>query len=851
MDATSLGCGDRRGRRAQVRASGFNGVDFVEIDDPEEGDAPDAPPVLCVHFFGNIPDGLTAANVRIEGGRRIRDIEVTAIETRRSTDPEMDDCLRVRLNRAGDLTTYRLCLVEADGAQPLDQPLAQIDRRYRCAAFAFKVDCLDCETAPTCPPSDAGAPPEINYLAKDYQSFRQLLLDRLAFVIPDWKERHAADLGVTLLEVLAYVGDSLSYYQDAVATEAYLDTARQRISVRRHARLVDYAMHEGCNARAFLSLTTDTDVSLAVDDVFFTTGLDPATCSDSGAGRVRTLDELTKEQERPGAVSFESFEAVVPTGQTKILARAAHSEIEIYTWGDSECCLPRGATRATLKDAATGDQRALAFAVGDLMLFEEIVGPETGDPADADPRHRHVVRLTKVVQDVDPLYKQPIVEIAWDPRDALPFPLCVSARLGAPACKLLSRLVVARGNIIVVDHGRTATPDAPLGAVGVLGSEGSCACDGLLVEITETPAPFRPTLPGGPVTFRAPNPSNRAPATELLAQDPRQALPALSLFETPSGNTWTPQPHLLDSGPDDDHFVVEIDDERRPHLRFGDGLLGRRPPARAAFAAHYRVGSGPSGNVGRDTITEIVLRTTTLSGVALRARNPLPAAGGTDPEPVELVKQLAPNAFRQALRRAVTAADYATLAAAPDGVPSTAIQGAVAELQWTGSWYEAHVAVDPIGGEAASPALLASVQVGLEPFRRIGHDLRVVGARYVPLDIALDLCVLPDYVRRDVVAAVVEAFGSRRLANGTLGFFHPDNLRFERSVFLSQVVATAQAVPGVRSVDVTTFKRLFEPAGDEKAKGVIALRFSELAQLDNDRNDTETGRLTIHAGGGR
>ena len=70
--------------------------------------------------------------------------------------------------------------------------------------------------------------------------------------MPDWRERHVPDLGIALVELLAYVGDHLSYYQDAVATEAYLDTARQRISVRRHARLVDYPMHEGCNARAWV-----------------------------------------------------------------------------------------------------------------------------------------------------------------------------------------------------------------------------------------------------------------------------------------------------------------------------------------------------------------------------------------------------------------------------------------------------------------------------------------------------------------------------------------------------------------------------------------------------------------------
>ena len=54
------------------------------------------------------------------------------------------------------------------------------------------------------------------------------MLDRLALLVPDWRERSPADLGVTLVELLAYVGDHLSYHQDAVATEAYLRTARRR-----------------------------------------------------------------------------------------------------------------------------------------------------------------------------------------------------------------------------------------------------------------------------------------------------------------------------------------------------------------------------------------------------------------------------------------------------------------------------------------------------------------------------------------------------------------------------------------------------------------------------------------------
>ena len=98
------------------------------------------------------------------------------------------------------------------------------------------------------------SPPEIDYLAKDYASFRQLMLDHLALRVPGWTERSEADLGIVLVEILAYVGDYLSYYQDAVATEAYLGTARRRTSIKRHVRLLDYVLHEGCNARVWVQI---------------------------------------------------------------------------------------------------------------------------------------------------------------------------------------------------------------------------------------------------------------------------------------------------------------------------------------------------------------------------------------------------------------------------------------------------------------------------------------------------------------------------------------------------------------------------------------------------------------------
>ncbi|RYG09459.1 MAG: putative baseplate assembly protein, partial [Burkholderiales bacterium] len=445
MDKTTLACRLEERRKKLFGNPDWNGMDFVEVADDQLS--------LCVHFFGQVPEGVGVRNVRIEGGRRIRDIQVVNVEIDRANDPELDDCLHITLDRFGDFSTYRLCLVESvtitreQGEATIEaahRPLSGLDPRYSCIDFSFKVDCpsdLDCKTQRECPPEVFPAP-EINYLAKDYASFRQLILDRLAVTMPDWQERHIPDIGVTLVELLAYAGDHLSYYQDAVATEAYLDTARQRISVRRHARLVGYRMHEGNNARAWVTVWTKTDLSpLKPGDFYFITGF--ADIKTASGNIVRAVD-----LEQVPADRYEVFEPLVSDPDKALSFLAAHSEIRFYTWGDNACCLVQGATRATLLDEAeievkagtgsasppkeegkanggkvaeTRPQRALALRPGDVLIFEEKLGPTTGKTADADPAKRHAVRLTKVTESYDGLLHRSVLEIEWAPEDALPF----------------------------------------------------------------------------------------------------------------------------------------------------------------------------------------------------------------------------------------------------------------------------------------------------------------------------------------------------------------------------------------------------------------------------------------------
>ncbi|MEU9184578.1 putative baseplate assembly protein [Streptomyces sp. NPDC048484] len=1060
-------------RRGKVRAAQLNGVDAVEVSDDGL--------TLTVTFLGKAPHGLCAENVRIDGGRRITGVEAVDISVEREEDPELDDRLYVTLDRAGDASRYRLSLVETDPyGRPGTEPYRGFDQRYHSASFVFRPDCptpFDCahencaDEHRADPPHETREFPEapvVDYTARDYDTIRKLLLDRLALTTPDWIERSPADLGTTLVEMLAYTGDQISYQQDAVATEAYLDTARRRVSVRRHVRLIDYAMHDGCNARTYVTVETAGEHTLAPGTYRF------------ASVDVRTLDPHDRPE--PGTVigdadladldergSVEVFEPVASADPLEL--RAAHNAIRLWTWGGEVHSLPKGATAATLRDewrdTETCEERRLGVRPGDVLVLEEVKGPRTGTPGDANPAHRQAVRLTSVTPAVDRIEDQPVLEVTWAAEDALRFPFCLTTR-GGRDCEPVEDVTLARGNVVLVDHGRslnwcgdglpetvTVPPvpavvgscggpafgcgdrdegNAPARLINSLTDKAECgdplspdditelfdvvgedatARAGLGLELAGqrhgrnrtgagagpsaagnggrvvpgtayaqaaalrtllaqsvypgiTPR-FRPVLGRSPVTQAVPFPDPRAvaggqaeriaaipgrveqrlvelwrsardrdglgeqeiaelavlyglkvlerlelrrhpvralrellfrsdrlldaklrrvqvlaararagtvldghiaweiahswgpgyadglhpgeqvlrgPASAALRHDPRQALPAVRLAD--GDVTWEPRRDLLDSAARDRHFVGELEDDGRLALRFGDGRHAARPTPGARLELHYRLGGGSAGNVGAEAVNHLVLTGDCERPPVAGVRNPLPAVGGTEPEPVEQVRQLAPLDLRRTRLRAVTADDYAALASALPGV-----QRAAATIRWTGSGQEAHIAVDAYGTGEPSAALLADVAQALEAYRRIGHDLVVGAARPVPLDLALRVCASPGHQHGQILAELYRVLGRGRLPGGRLGFFHPDALTFGEPVRLSRLVAVAAAVPGVESVHVTRLRRLFHEDRGEREDGVLRLGPLEIATCDNDPDRPENGRLAISLGGAR
>lgn len=816
-------CENERRRAAVAEHASLNGIDYLEVLDHEApaGIAPQR--TLVVRFLKPIP-ALTEANVVLDGGERIV-VGVTWAARADTPPPDAsaedlaylasfgvtaDRALVVRTDSFGDYSTYRLRVVSS----PVDPaPSPGIDPALAAVSFSFKVDCpspFDCADDPRCPVHGDTVPP-IDYLVKDYEGFRRLMLDRVSALLPTWRDRNPADLGVALIEMLAAVADQISYAQDAVGTEAYLHTARLRTSARRHARLLDYRVGEGCNARAWLCLEVSGDAdgdTLADGTRILSRAAGPT------APRTIAPDDLDEVLAREKPVVFETMQPLA--------MRAAHNRIEIHTWSDADCCLPAGATRATVRRPP-----GFALAPGDPIILEEEIGVATGLPADADPTRRHAVVLTQVqtmrggAPMADPLDGAPIAEIEWGADDALPFPLRVSAPVPTEAGGLVERPVaVVRGNVVLADHGLRIEREF------------------LFPPEAAESGPYRPQLLRPNVTYASA--TDLSSASRAKASDPRRAEPVVEL-EDEGGARWRPVPDLIASDRFASEFVVEQGDDGVAHLRFGDDANGRAPSGGLEFRASYRVGSGTAGNVGAETLGRIVRAG---SGVDL-VRNPMPARGGEDPEPMPLVKLMAPAAFR-GQERAVTRADEVEMAERYPGV-----QKAAARLRWTGSWHTSFVGVDRLGGGAVDRSTKEAVERHLDRFRMAGRDVHVDGARPVSLDIALTVCPRADVIAADLMRALLERLGPNDLPDGTRGFFHPDNFTFGESVYLSQIFEAVTREPGVAWVEATRFQRWGRDAAGEIDAGVLGVGALEIVRCQNDPSFPERGRLELTMVGGR
>ncbi len=816
-------CNNDERRIAVLQHPLVNGIDFIEVvDDPADPDDI-RQTVLLVHFLKEIqPDTFAPENILISGGERITNILTIEVARADLSLPPVangaTNVLAVKLNRAGDFSTYRLQLVgEAGTSDPpggFDPVLSVID-------FSFKVACpneFDCASTSDCTTTKIIEQPTINYLAKDYAGFRQLMLDRMALTIPGWKERNPADMGIMLVELLAYAGDYLSYRQDVVATEAYLGTARQRISVKRHARLVDYKMHDGCNARTWVHL----EVADGISGIIL-----PGNNNVGGVKFVTTVPGKPAIIKRDTAVADELFnstgyEVFEPMHDLELNYRL--NKLSFYTWGKRQSHLKEGSTVATIDGHIDG-------LPGKILILREEANSHTFEKADADILKRHAVLVMTYRHEYDILGEnpadpadpagRPVTTITWNEEDALPFSLCLSTinKKGEP-------VVTAGmlGNIVLADHGHSITE-----------------------ELTYSKDNRSPALKDTPVTNGALFDTTANTASAMISPGPQQAKPLIGLYEkNEAALLWEPVADLISSRFNSRHFVAETDNEGRTHLRFGNDISGRKPPEGIGFNTIYRIGNGQKGNIATGALTHLVSNDPAINaGNIISITNLTPGTGGTEPETMEEVKYKAPVAFRRQ-ERAVTTADYEEKSKACNKY----IQRSAATLRWTGSWRTVFLSVDTYGQKSVDNLFISKLKNDLEKYRMAGQDLAIEKPDYVSLDIEIDICVLPGYSRSDITVTILQKLSNKNLSNGETGFFHPDNFSFGQPVYLSKLYAVVQKQTGVATVTIKKFQRLGINSSEALNTGRLNMGRTEIARLDNDPNAFEKGVLTINLSGG-
>ena len=761
--------------------------------------------IVALGFTEPPPPGFAVAlTVRLAipaSGILPDDITVTApdglpLETDVMPISDGDGEITLRFAQQGPRGQTRVRLLSG-GDDPLDPFFAE-------AGFDFFVACPagDCRE-PDPPPPPAGPQPAIDLATKDFAGFLAVMQNWAAATDPNWAGGNPASTEAMLIELLAHHAEMLSLHQDRVAQEAFIDTARERLSLARHAAALGLSLDEGGSALAIVAVdlppgragflpagtrfvreegmgritATFTSTAPAMLDAAWNAGLQ----RDGDRGQLRLAAW-------PGAP-----DAILPAGTRDLLL-----------WGWGAHLLP--GRRIALVQGRTAHVTRIA-------ALSEISQPGwVADPS--DPAHMLPQELTRL-ELAAPL---PAPFRPWSDPD------------GAP--------LLITANLVEAIHG---TPVSAANEEGAAMDLGASRQD--LVTATD--------LVTGQPMIRA----LRTPQAQVLTD--ADGRPSVRLHI--GAEEWQWQPTLMNSAGFDRHFTTDTEEDGSVWLTFGDGNRGRAvplPPGTGARAlanqpAHQRIrldwrqGDAEAGNLGAFALTGARAPGGHDAGAAadfaalapVAATNLLPATGGRARVSTAVARDLIPESIRNPARaRCVTADDYARAAEDVPGIARAAAK------PLGGVFNTIMVLCAPNEGDRLDGATAAAVHARLDALRMAGRE-HVLGAPdYVALDLYLIVCP-----RGSAGAAAIRRNLRDALAPGSAarpGFFHPSRRGFGDSIRLPDLLAAAARARGVGAVKAATFRPLHH-AGAAQIAQVIELGPTEIAQFAGDEAHPERGRLTV------
>jgi hypothetical protein len=767
------GVKDRRQALLDQSPASLNGIDYVIL-------APKHKSRLEVHFLTLA--ALAGTHTEISITNDATDVSLAVVGHTWSHDSGGRPLLRIDLAVSGDASTYTLHLKNV-----------ALDRFFDRAQFSFaagEASELDCETpaAPGAGPS-SNTPP-IDYLAKDFLSFRKALSDYSALQYPAWQERSEADFGVMFLEALAALGDDLSYQQDRVAAEAYLATATERISVLRHARLVGYEAAPAQAARTVLQFSVTAN----------TTAM-PAGLAVSATGPDGAL------------IDFETGTGLADA--TLYRTNHAWNEIPPYWWDDSTRVLPPGA-----KQVWAG-MHGLGLVSGDQVLIDTQTGAGL-------PDRRELVVIAEAEETSDPLYHAPVTRLRLQAPTTLAHDLSVTT---------------LRGNLVPATQGLRHVEAFAI-------SSGIASAPAAIVRTGPGQTPlYLFTLGNAPLTWLSDGAGNKAPEIVLtpLAATPwtwyRSLLdaPAFATGFTIDPTRYAPLPPDLANG----LTQYDYDGCAGDTIRFGDGEFGDIPDPGTVFTVTYRAGAGADGNLAADAITGFDLAGP-VARLASAVTNPFAAMGGADPESLDSIRKNAPFAFRAQRFNAAIAADYVAAAAT---LPWVGLAGC--QFRHTGSWLTGFTTAAALAGGMPGASQAQGLVALLDRYHLAGFDAAVLAPDYVSLDLVITVTTSPAAFNSDVAAAILLILGTGVLPNGSKGFFVPGQFGFGQPLERSALAAAIQGAQGVAGVTSIKYRRSYSGLAFIEMSNQVAVAMNQIIRVQNDPRAPLAGSIAVRVSGGK
>jgi hypothetical protein len=769
----------------------YNDRELVNLINDFNADPTQAPQIFPITGGFRLPAGPASGQVQV-------------ISIAPTSSPTV---LKLIVTPIGDYSTYTLSI----HYQTIDPLFSEIP-------FKFRPGCFSTDCAPEWTPAPAPLEePAIDYLAKDYDSFRHTLIVAMMQRVPGWQPTSEADLDQVLLELFSVAADELSDYQDRVMNEAYLTMARKRVSLARHARLMDYHIHQGNQASTWLA------VQLTVETLKI-----PKPHPDPAQKPFPLV--IWAGNENGNAASAIAF-----ASRTKRQFHRLLNQMSLYTWNDVILALAAGSTSADLKLAIPG--QSAANTVRNLitdgsvthLLIQEWLNPATGQMSGRNPMKRQLLKLLSgnagATTLQDPLTGEWFVRMRWEEKDKLKCNYCFTVNCPDGKVEDVSRF---HGNLIEVYQGRPRAivfkePGTLLTQANELHYERTSRW-GTICRLPPEPLAYKATPVGGEV----------APESTLT----------VDVRINNVLDRWDEHISLIhsdDSDENGDHFIVETDEAGRSVLRFGNGINGKTLPPNAEVHCTYQVGRGLDGNIGLD---KLVYFQRSLFPEIEQCWNPFDVTNGRAPEPVAEILRRAPEAYRFRQLRAVTLQDYVNRAEALEGVSRAA-----ARYAWTGSWRTVQMAIDPVGTTTLTEPLRQQIEQALNAVRLIGEDLEIRPPRFVPLEIHVALCIQPQYWSEDIKFLLEQEFSDGFTADGRMAFFHPDRWTFGQELYASQIIGRIQAIQGVEHIISVVLKRWNEPTRD--IDRIVSLRPNEIIQVHNDPDHMERGLIDFDVRGGR